>query len=54
MAGSDPKPRRFADLLSRQSPVHRRKRARNLALLAVLVGLIALFYVLTIVRMGGG
>lgn len=53
MATNDPKPRRFADLLSRQSPVHRRKRARNLALLAVLIFLIALFYVLTIVRMGG-
>jgi hypothetical protein len=28
-------------------------RARNRALLAVLVGLVALFYVITIVRMGG-
>jgi hypothetical protein len=32
----------------------RRIRARNWALLAVLVGLVALFYALTIVRMGGG
>jgi hypothetical protein len=31
----------------------RRQRGRNLALLAVLVGLVALFYVLAIVRMGG-
>ena len=29
-------------------------RARNRALLAVLLGLVALFYVLAIVRMGGG
>jgi hypothetical protein len=28
-------------------------RARNRALLAVLVGLVALFYAITIVRMGG-
>jgi hypothetical protein len=28
-------------------------RARNRALVAVLVGLVALFYVVTIVRMGG-
>lgn len=31
-----------------------RLRNRNLALLAVLIGLVALFYVITIVRMGGG
>lgn len=30
----------------------RRVRARNLALLFVLLGLVALFYALTIVRMG--
>jgi hypothetical protein len=28
-------------------------RARNRALVAVLIGLVALFYVITIVRMGG-
>jgi hypothetical protein len=28
-------------------------RARNRALVAVLVGLVALFYIITIVRMGG-
>jgi hypothetical protein len=28
-------------------------RARNRALVAVLVGLVALFYVITVVRMGG-
>jgi hypothetical protein len=32
----------------------RRIRARNRALLAVLLGLVVLFYVMSIVRMGGG
>jgi len=32
----------------------RRVRGKNLALLAVLVGLVALFYAITIVRMGHG
>ena len=32
----------------------RRIRSRNLALLAVLVGVIVLFYLITIVRLGGG
>jgi hypothetical protein len=32
----------------------RRIRARNRALLAVLLALVALFYVISIVRMGGG
>ena len=32
----------------------RRIRTRNLALLAVLVGLIVLFYLITVVRLGGG
>lgn len=31
----------------------KRTRRRNLALLAVLLGLVLLFYVMTIVRMGG-
>ncbi len=31
----------------------KRLRSKNLALLAVLLGLVALFYVITIVRMGG-
>jgi len=31
----------------------RRRRARNWALFAVLASLVALFYVMTIVRMGG-
>jgi hypothetical protein len=32
---------------------HRQQRARNRALLAVLLALVALFYAITIVRMGG-
>ncbi len=32
----------------------KRRRARNWALLALLAGLVVLFYVITIVRMGGG
>jgi hypothetical protein len=35
------------------SEQHRRNRGRNLALLAVLGGLVVLFYVITLVRMGG-
>jgi len=32
----------------------KRTRSRNLALLAVLAGLVVLFYVVTIVKMSGG
>lgn len=32
----------------------RRMRARNRALLALLLGLVALFYVITLVRLSGG
>lgn len=32
----------------------RRLRGRNLATLAALLGLVALFYAITLVRMGGG
>lgn len=32
----------------------RRIRSRNLALLAVLLGVIVLFYLITLVRLGGG
>ncbi len=37
-----------------RSEVHRRQRGKNLALAAVLVALMVLFYVVAIVRMGGG
>ncbi len=35
------------------SDLHRKRRGRNFALLAVLGGLVVLFYAVTIVRMGG-
>lgn len=38
----------------RNSERRRRQRSRNLALLAVLIGLIVLFYVMTLVQFGGG
>jgi hypothetical protein len=34
--------------------IGRNRRARNLAMLVVLVGFVALIYAVTIVRMGGG
>jgi hypothetical protein len=37
----------------RESEMHRRRRAGNWALFSVLLGLVALFYILTIVRLGG-
>ncbi len=36
------------------SELERRRRARNYALLAVLGGLVILFYVISIVKMSGG
>ena len=36
------------------SEMHRRQRGKNIALAAVLVGLMVLFYVGVIVRMSGG
>lgn len=39
--------------MAKYSERHRRQRKRNIALLAVLLGLVALFYVMSIVRMGG-
>src|SRR3546814_12236691 len=37
-----------------RSEMHRRQRAKNLALMAVLAGLAFLFYLVAIVRIGGG
>lgn len=37
-----------------ESAMRKRVRGRNLALCGVLAGLVVLFYVLTVVRMGGG
>ena len=39
--------------IDREEERQRTIRARNRALVAVLVGLVALFYAITIVRMGG-
>jgi hypothetical protein len=39
--------------MDREQERQRTIRARNRALVAVLVGLVALFYAITIVRMGG-
>ncbi len=39
--------------MPRLSEQHRRRRGRNIALFTVLLGLVALFYVMSIVRMGG-
>lgn len=36
-----------------QRDEHKRRRARNIALAAVLFALVVLFYAITIVRMGG-
>jgi hypothetical protein len=36
-----------------RSEMHRRQRSKNLAMLAALLGLVVLFYVTALVRMGG-
>ena len=36
-----------------RSEMHRRQRSKNLAMLAALLGLVVLFYVPALVRMGG-
>jgi hypothetical protein len=40
--------------MGRGSERHRRQRGKNIALLVVLLALVGIFYVLTLVRMGGG
>ena len=35
------------------SEMHRRQRAKNLTVVALLLGLVVLFYLITLVRMGG-
>lgn len=47
---TEPRP----EQLETKAEMRKRVRTRNLALCAVLAGLVVLFYVLTIVRMGGG
>ena len=39
-------------MMRREHELHRRRRARNLALLAVLLGFIALLFFVTIAKMG--
>jgi len=39
--------------MRQHSKHHTRKRAKNIALLVVLLGMVALFYAITVVRMGG-
>ena len=39
--------------MPRLSEQHKRRRVRNIALLTVLLGLVVLFYLMSIVRMGG-
>ncbi len=34
--------------------IHKRKRTKNITVAGILVGLIALLFVLTLVKMGGG
>ncbi len=39
--------------MKQHSETHRRKRGKNIALVTVLFGMAVLFYVITVVRMGG-
>ncbi len=39
--------------MPRLSELHKRRRTRNYALFTVLLGLVALFFVMSMVRMGG-
>jgi hypothetical protein len=50
MAMSDRDPKTFDPAAS---PRHRQQRVKNWAMFIILIGLVALFFVLSIVRMGG-
>ncbi len=39
---------------SYQSPVHRKQKSKNLALLIALLGFVVLIYLVSVVRIGGG
>ncbi len=41
------------DRRPRDSEMHRRQRSKNLFMLAVLLAVVVLFFILTMVRMGG-
>lgn len=47
-------PDKRADIDPRDSALHRRKRRRNLAILGALVALMAVFYLVTVVRIQTG
>ena len=49
-----PKPDKRADISPRDTELHRRKRKRNLAILAALGVLMAVFYLVTVVRIQTG
>ena len=40
--------------MKRDSERYRRQRAKNFALLAVLLALVGMFYMITLARLGGG
>ncbi len=40
--------------MKEHSEQHRRQRGKNIALLVVLLALVGIFYVVTLIRMGGG
>ena len=47
-------PANRGDIAPRQSELHRRTRWRNLAILGALVGLMVVFYLVTVVRIQTG
>jgi hypothetical protein len=53
MGAEDPRPQVTPDATGTADLV-RRRRNRNLALLAVLLGFVVIIYVLSFVKMGGG
>ena len=44
----------MADERNDASDMHKKRRGRNIAMLIALAGLVVLFYVITIVKLGGG
>ncbi|MEK9904478.1 MAG: hypothetical protein VW620_13570 [Rhodospirillales bacterium] len=48
------RPSKRSEIAPRDSSIHRRKRVRNLAILGALVALMAVFYLVTIVRIQAG
>ncbi len=48
------RPERPGDIRPRDTALHRRKRWRNLAIFAALIAMMAIFYMVTIVRIQSG